>query len=73
MAGNGAKSAAAERQRRYRERLRRGAITMRVEIEMETVDDWIARGWLRDRIPDDEDRMAEIAYAAVNGKPPCGR
>ena len=70
MANTAAKSAAADRQRRYRDRLRRGAVVMRVEIEPETVDDWIARGWLYDRVPDDEKRIAEIADGVVNGKPP---
>ena len=71
MANADAKSAAAERQRRWRVRRRRGARVVRsVELTAETIDDWIAQGLLPDAVPDDEHRIREVAEAVLNKRSP---
>ena len=56
-------SPAAERQRRYRERLRRGAQVITVEVDNELFEVLIDRGFLR---PYDEDSPECIARALVD-------
>lgn len=70
MPGEPAKSAAAERQRRWRARRKRGARACWVEISASIINDWIARGWLPDAPLDDDGRIREIAEALANGKTP---
>ena len=60
----------AERQRRYRDRQRRGVVLAMVEIPPDLVEGWISDDWITEEDSRDPDRLGDLIKAIIQGRAP---
>ena len=70
---DGRPKSCAERQRRFRERCRRGITLAMVEVTPEVLENFLSRGWLTETEAEDPVKIGAVIRAIIEGREPMTR